>query len=245
MLLKLGEKILRKRAAALFLVVALTSLFIASSYASNTASIEANINNANQELNISFEFVMTNASYALLRNNSSLLNETSVPNAIQTNFVKEGHTGLAYSNPAISYNSTSDSILSTFQLSGSSVVSSTTDRATGVQTFQVSTTWREFSLNITGLFFNFTKNLATPLTQWTNSTVNGIQSFVFSNSTAGVSCTFVLPSSATNVVRTATAISFDVPYQVPFGDKLIDSPILVLIALAVVGLIIFVYRKTR
>jgi hypothetical protein len=235
---------LRKHAVALLLAVALTSLLIASAYAS-TASIEVSINNVNQELSVTFEFVMDNITYTSLKSNSGLLNATSVPRAIQTEFTKEGHTGLTYSNAAISYNGANDSILSTFQLSGQGVVSSTIDRTAGIESFQVSTTWREFSLNITGLFFNFTLNLGTPLTQWTNSTVNGITSFVFSNSTAGVSCTFELPGSATNIARTAQTISFNVPYQVPWEDKLIDSPILVLIALAVVGLIVFVYRKTR
>jgi hypothetical protein len=236
---------LRKPAVALLLATALMSLMIASAYAS-TASIEAKISSANQELNVAFTFVMSNATYNILKSNSGLLNETSVPRAIQTNFVKEGHTGLTYSNPAISYNDTSKSILSTFQLSGQGVISSTNDRTAGTENFQISTIWREFSLNITdGPFFNFTQNLGTPLTAWTNSTANGIASFSYSNIVAGVSCIFELPSSAKNVALTGTTISFNVPYQVPWEDKLIDSPVLVLIALAVVGLIIFVYRKTR
>jgi hypothetical protein len=234
----------KKHAIALLFAVVLTSVLIGSACAS-TASINVNINNVNQTLSVSFEFVMDNLTYANLKNNSSLLNATSVPRAIQTEFTSKGLTGLAYSNAAISHNETSHSILSTFQLNGQGVVSSTINRAAGVQSFQVSTTWREFSLNITDLFFNFTQDLGTPLTQWTNSTVNGITSFIFSNSTEGVSCTIELPSSAANVALTGTTISFNVPYQVPWEDKLINSPILVLIALAVVGLIIFVYRKTR
>jgi len=234
---------LGRHAVALLLTVVLTSLLIASAYAS-TASIQANIDNVNQELNVTFKLMMDNATiYNRLKNNSSLLNETSIPRTIQTNFAKKGE--LTYSNAGISYGA-NYSILSTFQLSGQGVMSSTIDRATGIQSFQVSTTWREFSLNITdGPFFNFTNNLATPLTEWKSNATNGIQSFIFSNSTAGVSCSFVLPNSATNVARASQTISFDVPYQVPFGDKLIDSPVLVLIALAVAGLIIFVYRKTR
>ena len=233
-----------KHAFALLLAVILPSVLIASAYGS-TASIEVNINHVNQTLSVSFEFTVNNVTYANLKNNSSLLNATSVPRAIQTEFTSKGHTGLTYSDAAISYNDTSYSILSMFQLSGQGVVSSAINRVAGVQSFQVSTTWREFSLNITDLVFNFTADLGTPLTQWTNSTVSGTTSFSLSNSTKGVSCTFELPSSATNVARTGTTISFDMPYQVPWEDKLIDSPILVLIALAVVGLIIFVYRKTR
>ena len=235
---------MRETAIAFLLALVLTSLLITSAYA-QTASIKANFNSVSQQLNVTFEFVMNNANYTILENNSSLLNATSVPGAIQTNYAKEGHTGLTYSNAAISYNNTGSSILSTFQLSGQGVVSSTIDRATGIESFQLSTAWRKFPLNITDLFFNFTQDLGTSLTLWTNTTANGIPSFSFSNSTEGVSCTFELPSSATNVARIGETISFDVPYQVPFGDKLIDSPIFVLIVLAVVGLIIFVYRKTK
>ena len=236
---------MRKPAVALLLATVLMSLMITSAYAS-TASIEAKISSVNQELNVAFKFVVENATYHILKSNSSLFNETSVPGTIQRNFVSEGHTGLTYSNAAISYNDTGESILSTFQLSGQGVISYTIDRTAGTESFQVSTIWREFSLNITdGPFFNFTQDLSSPLTQWTNSSAKGIASFSYSNSTAGVSCIFELPSSATNVALTGTTISFNVPYQVPWEDKLIDSPVLVLIALAVAGLIIFVYRKTR
>jgi len=236
---------LAKHAVALLLAIVLTNLFIASAYAS-AVTIEANITNTNQRLSVTYVFVVSNTTYSILKNNSTILNGTTVPRVIQTNFIKQGHTGITFSNQAISYNDSGYSINSTFQLFGKDVISSTTDRSTGIQSYQVSTTWREFSLNVSGkLFFNFTKNLETPLTEWTNNTTNGIQSFVFSNSTAGVSCSFELPSSATNVARTGTSISFDVPYQIPFGDRLINSPVLVLIALAVAGLIIFVYRKTR
>jgi hypothetical protein len=235
---------LRKSAVAFLLALVLTSLLVTSAYAS-TVSIQANLNSSSQELNVTFEFAMDNATYNILKNNSSLLNATSVPRTIQTNYAKEGHTGLTYSNAQIFHNDKNSSIISTFQLSGQGVISSTINRATGIESFQLSTMWRKFALNTTDLFFNFTQDLGTSLTQWMNTTANGIPSFSFSNSTEGVSCTFELPSSATNVARVGETISFDVPYQVPFGDKLIDSPILVLIVLAVVGLIIFVYRKTR
>jgi hypothetical protein len=110
----------------------------------------------------------------------------------------------------------------------------------------MNTDWRKFSLNITtGFSFDFSQSLATPLAEWTNSTVEGITSYNYSNPTAGVSCSFSLPNYASNMVVVGDIMIFDAPYEPPFEDKLINSPILILVGLAIVGAIVFVYRKIR
>lgn len=227
-----------------FLVAVLAGVLITSTYAT-TVSIEANIS---QDFNVVFQFTVDNATYTNLKTHSNLMNKTTLPEAIQKSFSSKGNStlnALEFSNTTIEFNDTARSISSAFDLSGQGIISSTIDRTTSIETFTMNTEWRKFYLNITNNFsFNFTQDLAAPLTGWTNRTVNGITSFS-SNSTAGMSCTFNLPSSATNILRIGETISFDVPYQTPWGDKLIDSPILILIGLAIVGVIIFVYRKTR
>ncbi len=228
-----------------FLATVMAGVLITSTYAA-TVSIEANIS---QDFNVVFQFTVDNGNYTNLKTHTNLMNETTVPETIQKSFLSKGNStlnALEFSNATIYFNDTARSIRSAFQLSGQGIISSTIDRAASVENFQMSTEWRKFFLNITkSFYFNFTQDLAAPLTGWTNSTVNGIFSFSFSNSTTGVACTFELPSSATNILRMGETISFDVPYQTPWGDKLIDSPILILIVLAIVGLVIFVYRKIR
>ena len=230
---------MRKFAIGVFLAAVLASMSITSTYAS-TVSIGASIS---QDFSFVFQINVDNETiYTNLKTNPKLMNETTVPETI----ARARANALVYSNATIDFNNTSRSIRSTFDLSGQGIINSTIDKGAGVENFQMSTEWRKFFLNVTGNFyFNFTQDLAAPLTGWTNSTANGITSFSFSNSTADVSCTFELPSSATNILRIGETISFDVPYQTPWVDKLIDSPILILIGLAIVGVVIFVYRKIR
>ena len=237
---------MRKLAMGVFLVAVLAGVLITSTYAT-TVSIEANIS---QDFSVVFQFTIGNETiYTNLKTNTNLINETTVPETIRTSFLSKGNlapNALEYSNATIDFNDTALSIRSAFDLSGQGIISSTIGRTTSIETFTANTEWRKFYLNITNNFsINFTQDLAAPLTTWTNSTVNGIPSFSFSNSTAGVSCTFDLPSSATSVTTIGETISFNVPYQTPWVDKLIDSPILILIALAIAGVVIYVYRKTR
>lgn len=229
---------MRKLAMGVFLAAVLAGVLITSTYAT-TVSIEATIS---QDLNVVFQFTIDNETiYANLKTHPQLMNETTVPETIRKDYA------ITYSDANITYpNDTSHLIRSGFHLTGQGAINSTIERSSSVENFQISTKWRKFFLNITKNFsFNFTHDLATPLTQWTNTTVGGITSFSFSNSTTGVSCTFELPSSAINILRVGETISFDVPYQTPWVDKLIDSPILILIGLAIVGMVIFVYRKIR
>jgi hypothetical protein len=178
------------------------------------------------------------------------MNETTVPEAIWTNFVSKGHTtlnALTFSDTSIPlFNDTRSSIRSTFHLSGLDIINSTVDKTAGIETFKMSTEWRKFHLNVTNWrAFNFEQSLAAPLNTWTKSTIDGVITFSFSNSTANMSCAFKLPSYATNIFAVGESIVFDAPYEPPWEDKLINSPVLILVGLAMLGGIILVYRKIR
>jgi hypothetical protein len=236
---------LRKPVIGMVLAAILTSVFIASAYATTT-SIEASIN---RDFSVVFEFAVDQAIYADLNADPKLINETTVPKAIETDFANKGHTSLTaiqFSVATIDFNDATHVIRSTFHLSGQDIINSTIDRAAGIETFKMSTEWRKFHLNVTnGFSFNFEQSLAASLTTWTNSTVDGITTFGFSNSTANLSCAFKLPSYASNVFAVGESIIFDAPYEPPWEDRLINSPVLILIGLAIVGAIIFAYRKIR
>lgn len=235
-----------KFAIGVLLVVILTSVIIASAYATK-ASIEVNID---RDFSVVFEFTLENSTtYNNLKTNTQLMNENTVPEAIEADFASKGHTSLTaiqFSDATIYFNDTAYSIRSTFHLTGQDIINSTIDKTAGIETFKMSTDWRKFHLNVTnGFLLYFDQSLAASLTTWKNSTTDGITTFSFSNSTANVSCAFKLPSYATNVFAVGETIIFDAPYEPPWEDKLINSPVLILIGLAVVGAIFFVYRKIR
>lgn len=234
-----------KFAIGVFLVTILTSVLIASAYAT-TVSIEASIG---RDFNVVFRFTVDNDTYTNLKTNPQLMNENTVPEAIEADFANKGHTSLTaiqFSDVTIDFNDTAHVIHSTFHLSGQDIINSTIDKTAGIETFKMSTEWRKFHLNVTnGFLFNFEQSLAASLTNWTNSTINRIITFSFSNSTSGVSCAFKLPSYASSVFAVGESIIFDAPYEPPWEDRLINSPVLILTGLAIVGTIIFVYRKIR
>jgi hypothetical protein len=218
-------------------------MVIASAYASSV-SIEVSIE---RDFNVVFQFTIDNAT--LYESLKATMNAVTVPDAILRDFFSKNKNSLLdalqYSEPSISF-PTSNSIRSAFRLYGSGIINSTVDRVAMVETFRMNTAWREFNLTITGdFFYNFTQSLATSLAEWNESTVDGITSFTYSNPTAGVSCSFKLPAYATNAFAVGETIFFDAPYEPPWEDKLINSPILILIGLAIAGVVVFAYRKIR
>jgi hypothetical protein len=228
---------MRKLVFSVLLAVILCSALVASVHAT-LVTVETSIT---QDFHVVFTFLGINMS--IYGNIKSNMTEDTVPTALQ----KE-HLEVEYYSQSISFNDTSDSIVSVFNLRGSSIINSTIDRAAKIETFQMNTAWRKFYLNVTGDFhFNFTQDFAKPLSYWTNSTTGGVRSYSYSNSTAegSFSFSFQLPSDASNIAVSGDTITFDTPYTPTFTDNLINSPILILIALAVAGVIIFFYRKIR
>jgi hypothetical protein len=173
---------------------------------------------------------------------------STLPSQLQGSMIQKGLSGVSYSSTSISFNDSTYSIVSAFNLQGSSIITSTINHAANIETFQMNTAWRKFYLNVTSNFqFNFTQDFAQTLSSWTSQTVGGITSYSYSNSTAErtFSFSFQLPSNASNITVVGDKITFDIPYENSFTDNLISSPILILIALAVAGVIVYVYRKSK
>lgn len=246
MLSNLEKKRMRKTSVCAFLAVVLFSMSLVASVHATTVSIEANVG---RDFGIVFEFAVSNETYTNVKTNPKLMNASTVPETIWSNFVSSRQLALdalGYSDNTIDFNDAAHSIRSSFHLSGRAIINSTVNRVAGIETFRMSTEWRKFNLNIAnGFSYDFAQSLAAPLTDWTNTTANGITSYSYSNITVGVSCSFKLPSYASNILVSAENLFFDAPYEPPLEDKLINSPVLILIGLAVVGVIVFVYRKIR
>jgi hypothetical protein len=223
------------------LMVILCNVLIVSVYATSV-TVETGIT---QDFHVVYTFSDINET--IYGNIKSNMTEDTVPTALHDNMVQKGHTGVDYYNQSISFNDNASSIISAFNLQGTSIINSTINRAAKTETFRMNTEWREFYLNVTtDFYFNFTQDLAQPLSSWTSSTVGDVTSYSYSNSTAEVmTFSFQLPSYASNIAVSGDTITFDAPYKISFEDSLISSPILILIALAVAGVIVYVYRKIR
>lgn len=231
---------MRKFTFGVLLMVILCNILVVSVYATSVA-VETSIT---QNFYAVFTFSDINATiYRSIRSN---VTANTVPTALYNNMVRKGYSGVGYSNQSINFNDTTYSIVSAFNLQGTSIINSTTNYAASTVTYQMNTGWRKFFLNVTtDFYFNFTQDFAQSLASWNRNTVGGITSYSYSNSTTGVSFSFQLPSDASSISASGDTLTFDVPYTASFEDNLISSPILILIALAVAGLIVYVYRRIK
>jgi hypothetical protein len=217
-------------------------LFVVILFSALIASVHATSVNVETIITQNFHVVYTflDINKIMYENIKSNMTKDTVPTALVAQ--KE----YSIDSQTISFNDATYSIVSSFNLQGSNIINSTIDRAAKIEIFHIDTAWRKFFLNVTtDFYFNFTKDFVQPLSYWTNSTAEGVRSYSYSNSTTGVSFSFKLPRDASNIVLAGDTITFDTPYEPSFIDNLINSPILILIALAVAGVIIFFYRKIR
>ena len=232
-----------KTAMITFLTIILSSAMIIGVYA-DEANIKTSITKDN--FYAVFEFTLDDSTIYENIKNSGQITADTVPEAIYQKMISNGLFGVDYFSTSVSFDDNAHAIICSFHLRGPSIINSTVDRTAMVETFRMNTVWRKFNLTIIeGFSYNFTQSLAKPIAEWTENTTNGITSFSYSNSTAGVSCSFELPNYATNIFAVGETIFFDAPYELQWEDKIINSPFLILIGLAVVGVIVFAYRKVR
>jgi hypothetical protein len=235
---------MRKSMLIVLFAVILCSASVVSVHATSV-TVETSIT---QDFHVVFAFLDINATVYGNINSNGLMTKDTLPNQLSDNMALKGFLGVQFYSTSISFDNNTYSIVSSFNLQGPSIVNSTIDRAAKIETFRMNTEWRKFYLNVTSDFhFNFTQDFAQQLSYWTNSTTGGVRSYSYSNSTAegNFSFSFQLPSYASNIVVSGDTITFDAPYEPSFEDNLINSPILILIALAVAGVIIYFYRKIR
>jgi len=131
-----------------------------------------------------------------------------------------------------------------FFLSGSDIITSTVDRTSMKRACEVKTEWRKFRVNLTSDFsLNFVRLLAEPVAEWqkTNTTT-----FYLENKHTGTLDVFfylILPASASNIQVLRDTITYDMPPYI--DDQVLNSPFTILGAVAVVLVIVLIYRKAR
>jgi len=131
-----------------------------------------------------------------------------------------------------------------FFLSGSDIISFTVNETTLKRTYQVKTEWRKFQIDLTGNFsIDFAQRLAQPVAEWQKKYKT---TFYYENSETGALDVFfnlVLPASAERVQVEGDTVFYDMPPR--FEDQLLNSPFLILGAIAVALVIVLIYRKAR
>jgi len=170
----------------------------------------------------------------------------TIPSQITQFLGQQGKTLVSwgFSPQPLVFNNETRSIRASFFLGGSDVISSSLNRTSMKRTYQVKTEWTRFRLELTSSYtINFALYVTKQVAEWqkTNATT-----FYFENKQTGLLEVFSyikLPASASQVQAVGDVISYEMPPR--FDDLLLGSPFLILIALAVVFIIIILYRKAR
>jgi len=174
-------------------------------------------------------------------------NSSTIPQIIVENLEKQNLKLVkwSYGSPKdIVYDDATMSIRTSFYLGGSDIISLTVNKTTMKRTYQVNTEWRVFQIDLTGNFsIDFAQHLVKPVEEWqkTNATT-----FYYENKQTGMSDVFfylILPASASSIQVHGDIVTYDMPPLLE--DQLLNSPFLILGAIAVALVIVLIYRKAR
>jgi hypothetical protein len=135
-------------------------------------------------------------------------------------------------------------IKASFFLSGTDIITFTMDRTTMKRVYQVKTEWRKFQLSLTSNFtISFSDRLDTPVSDWQRPDATSL--YFESKQTDAPDIFFYLnlPSSAQNVRVEAETVLFEMTPSLE--DQVLNSPLLILAALAVALVLVLIYRKVR
>jgi len=233
------------------LVAVLLVMLIADAHASVT--IYATVN---EGVSVDFKFEDIDPTLYNETVQQGLFNVSTIPMAVQEYFIQQNLTNVImdYAPTQEVFNDLTRSIHVSFSLGGPDITHVTVSRETANRVFNVSVGWRKFSVNLTETFLlNFTEHFGKPMTNWEFMNYTDIENkthpayYSSSNYTARPTFElrwyFVLPTIATDVYAVRDNIIFELPPS--FEDSLLNSPFIILIALVVVNIAVFLYRRER
>ncbi len=179
---------------------------------------------------------------ANLNFNSSTIPEMIVQNLQEQN-LKLVRWGLGPQQDIV-YDDAARSIKTEFYLGGSDVISFTFNRTTMSRIYQVRTDWRKIKVNLTAdLTVDFASRLAQPLAEWQKISPT---TFFYENSepnTVDILFYFGIPTSASQIQVQTDTVTYEMPPLL--SDQLINSPFVILGTIAVVLVIVLLYRSVR
>jgi len=238
-----------KKAAITCLVAVLLFMLITNAQASVT--IYTTINDS-----VSVDFTFEDIEPTLYNEtvHQGLFSVSTIPQAVNQSLLAQNLT-----NVILDYNHTQEvfnnlTIHVSFSLAGPDIIHVTVSKETANRVYNVTTGWRKFSVNFTNAFLlNFTEYFGTSMTYWQLINYTDMENkthpayYSSYNYTAAptfeLKWYFVLPTAAMNVHAVRENIIFELPPS--FEDSLLNSPFLILIALIIVNIAVFLYRKER
>ena len=220
------------------LLAILIGALILSSITLVKGEIAVNVN-VGESLFVTYEF----RNLDQLVYDQAQLNATKLPQIIANNMKKDSQTVL-WGSAALDQNATSRTIRNSFYLGGTAILSSSVNQTTLKRVYEIRTDWRKFKVNLTDRFhIDFASALTTPVAEWQKTDTT---TFYYENTNTGtmdVLFYLSLPSSATGIRVEGDTVFYEAPPLLE--DKILGTPFIILIALAVILLIILLYRKAR
>jgi len=174
-------------------------------------------------------------------------NSSTIPKMIMQNLQEQNFKLVRWGlgpQPDIVSDDATRSIKTEFYLGGSDIISFTFNRTTMSRIYKVRTDWRKIKVNLTtNLTVDFASRLAKPLAEWQKTSPT---TFFYQNSepnTIDILFYLNIPQSASRIQVQADTVTYEMPPLL--SDQLINSPFLVLGAIAVALVIALVYRRAR
>ena len=236
-----GEQRLRKTAyATLITILVLSVIFPVKASTSATKAF------VDDSLFVTYDFENLNSTFYNQVKVNTQFNISTIPNVIKRNLEQKNLKLVNWwPGPQTNiYDDANNAIHISFFLGGSDIVSFSINGTTMKRSYQVSTEWRKFQVNLTNDFrVDFGQYQDKRVADWQRPNAT---SFYYENKQTGtLDMTFyvVLPKSSSNVQVQEDTISYDMPPR--FEDQLMNSPFLMLGAIAVALVIVLIYRKTR
>jgi len=184
--------------------------------------------------------------YGQIKSNQGF-NSSTIPLNIVQNLEKQNLMLVRWGpgpQTEVAYDDATNSIKTSFYLGGSDIVRFTLNGTTMRRAYEVKTNWRKFTISFTANFtIDFASRLAKPLEEWqkTNPTT-----FSYENSEPGaidVSFSLTLPGSASKIQAQVDTVTYEMPPRPE--DQLINSPFLIIGAMAVALAVVLIYRRVR
>jgi len=226
-------------------LASLTAILILSAIIQVNASITTRAT-VDDSLFITYDFENLNPStYDQIKANAQF-NITTIPQIIVENLEQKNQKLVNFGLGPLTdiYDDANQAIHISFFLSGSDIISFTVNTTTMRRTYQVKTEWRKFEVTLASNFtIDFAQYLAEPVAQWQKT---DLTTFYLENKptdTLNVFFYLALPPSASNVQVQEDTITYDI--QPRLEDQLLNSPFLILGAIAVALIIVILYRKAR
>jgi len=224
-------------------VVILVTIMVLLTAALANAEIKVDIK-IDESLFVTYEF--SNLDSSVYEQARLGFTAEKIPEAIADSYFETRNQTIRWglSPSPLEFDDTTRMIRSSFYLSGPSIVSFVLNKTTMRPVYEIKTDWRKFKLNLTSSYsVDFVQRLAEPVSRWQKPTATNFNYENKETDAPDILFNIALTESASAVKAQGDTIFYE--GQPRLEDQLLGSPFLILGSLAVVLIIILLYRKAR